>query len=362
MAFTTYPTHPSAEFLKLQQAIRSLNGVRLTDALPKSLYELRVWRGVLGLVVSAALYIGSLAAIAHAPHWLLVGPLWLLAGLGGVGLLAIAHECGHHTFCRSWRLNHWVGQLVLLPMLFPFHGWRHTHNQHHHHTNNIELDTDWVPLPAEQYLRMGRWDRLVYRAVRSWLFWFGTVRYQWHSGFKPGSFPQRQARNDVRLSIVAVALFAATYLPLLAYFTGWQGLLLYFVGPWIGIHVWFSLTTLMQHVRQDTPFLTSKNWTPNAARLLLTTAYRLPAPLQFVTHNLLVHTPHHVAPIVPFYNLPAAQAALQAAYPGLLHERRFTLGEFLRVLRHCHLYDAHHGFYVPFRDLHKPAASRRARA
>ncbi|MFP3633159.1 fatty acid desaturase, partial [Burkholderia sp. SIMBA_045] len=75
-----------ARFDEFMQKSKSLEGVRLTDAIPKSLYEPRVWRGILGFVVSYAAYIGALVGIAYAPHWLFYVPLWLLAGLGGWGL------------------------------------------------------------------------------------------------------------------------------------------------------------------------------------------------------------------------------------------------------------------------------------
>lgn len=163
----------------------------------------------------------------------------------------------------------------------------------------------------------------------------------------------------MRRSITVVLLFAAIYLPALVYFTGLTGLLLYFVAPWIAFHVWFSTTTMMHHTIDELPFLTKQYWTPNASRLLLTTDYNYPKWLHFFTHNISVHTAHHVAPITPFYNLPKAREAIKRAYPGMLREKKFTFRGLFRIVRSCHFYDPVHGYYVAFGEPERPFPERR---
>ena len=143
-------------------------------------------------------------------------------------------------------------------------------------------------------------------------------------------------------------LFAAIYFSALIYFTGWSGFILYFFGPWLGIHAWFSTTTMMHHVHEDIPYLTNEHWKLNASRLLMTTDYRYSKVLHFFTHNISLHTAHHVAPIVPFYNLPKAQEALKKAFPELIREKDFSWAEVWKVIRYCHLYDPKLGYYLPF--------------
>jgi omega-6 fatty acid desaturase (delta-12 desaturase) len=353
MPAVSFPTVPSPDFVAVKSKVRALDGVRLTDAIPKSYYEPRLVRGLLGFVVSYSLYIGAIVGVAYAPHWLLYIPLWLLAGLGGWGLHCIAHDCGHQSFSRFRALNVAIGHLALLPLIYPFHAWRHVHALHHSHANNLELDTDWRPLPRALYDRMSLMQRMVYTGTRTWGFWAGTINYWRVSGFRPSFFPKREMRQDVRRSIGFVLAVAAVYFPVLIHYTGLTGFLLYFVAPWIATHAFFSATTLMHHAAQDLPFLTSEHWTPNASRLLLTTDYVYPKWLLFLTHNISIHTAHHVAPIVPFYNLPKAQLALKAAFPGMLREKRFTFGALWTVLRHCHFYDPEAGYYLDF-----PSSSR----
>ncbi|MDR6116520.1 MULTISPECIES: alpha/beta fold hydrolase [unclassified Sphingomonas] len=353
MVTITMPSNKTEKFDSLLHASKSLDGVRLTDAIPKDLYEPRLARGLLSLSVSYAIYIGAVVATAHV-HWAFYLPLWLLAGLGGWGLFCVAHDCGHNSFSRNRKFNHVIGHIALLPLLYPFHGWRHMHNMHHANTNSLELDVDWRPVLRSQYDAMPWWDKLVYGSTRSWLFWLGTVNYQRHSGFRPAMFAKREARNEVRRSILFMAVAALLYLPALVYFTGFTGLIIYFVMPWFAIHAWFSVTTMMHHISEDTPFLTREHWTSNASRLLVTTDYTYPKWLLFLTHYISVHTAHHVAPVIPHYNLPKAQTALKKAFPGMVREKPMSVRALWRVARHCHLYDPVDGFYEAF-DAAAPA-------
>ena len=78
-------------------------------------------------------------------------------------------------------------------------------------------------------------------------------------------------------------------------------------------------------------------------------------PLLFLTHNISIHTAHHVAPKVPFYRLNEAQAALRAALPGMIREKPFSWRALYDAARYCHLYDPETGFYQAFD--HRPSHS-----
>lgn len=344
----SYPTSPDKDFEDFLRKSELIKDERLAAAIPREYFTPRVWRGMLGFAVSWALYIGAIVGMAFSPYWVLDIPLLVVAGLGGWGLHCIAHDCGHGSFSRSRRLNSIIGHVSLLPLIYPFHAWRHVHNLHHTYTNNLELDTDWKPLPAQVYDRMPLWQKVIYRSTRTWAFWGGTINYWRVSGFRPSFFPKKEMRRDVRRSVWVVAAFMAVYFPPLIYFTGVKGLLLYFVAPWILIHAWFSTTTLMHHSASDVPYLTSEHWTKNAGRLLLTTDYRYPRWLLFLTHNISVHTAHHVAPPVPFYNLVKAQEALKEKYPGLIRERDLGPRYLWHIVRRLHFYNTESGYYSDF--------------
>lgn len=348
MATYRFPSAPGKDFEEFLRKSEQIKDERLAAAIPREYFTPRVRRGLLGFAVSWALYIGAIVGLAFAPSWLLYPPLIAVAGLGGWGLHCIAHDCGHGSFSRSRKLNFAIGHVSLLPLIYPFHAWRHVHNMHHSHTNNLELDTDWTPVPAAMYDRMSLWDKAVYHGTRTWAFWGGTINYWIVSGFRPSFYPKREMRRDVRRSALFVLAVGVLYFPPLIYFTGVRGLLLYFVAPWLATHAWFSTTTLMHHSASDVPYLTSEYWTKNAGRLLLTTDYVYPRWLLFLTHNISVHTAHHVAPPIPFYNLPKAQQALKEAYPGMVRERTFDVRQLWQIVRRLHFYNTESGFYSDF--------------
>ncbi|MFC3456086.1 fatty acid desaturase [Amycolatopsis speibonae] len=341
------PVTPGLE--EFLEKSRSLEGKRLADSIPEEYFEPQVGRGLLGFLLSAGVYVGSVTGILLIPQWPLWIPLWITAGLGGWGLHCIAHDCGHGSFSRSRRFNVLVGGIALIPLFYPFHSWRHVHNMHHAHTNDIELDTDWRPLPPHLYDKLSPVGKLVYAGTRTWAFWGGTIRYWLLSGFRPTFFPKASMRREVRHSIVFTLVVGTVYLGTLVLVAGPWALLTAFLAPWLATHLWFSATTLMHHSANDLPFLDSRHWTRNAGKLLMTTDYTYPKPLRVLTHNISIHSPHHVAPAIPFYRLPQAQEALKQAHPGMVRERKFTPAAFWRILKDLHLHDAEQGgFYQDF--------------
>lgn len=347
MTASAIPAQADANYREVVELIESVEKQKLAAAVPKAFYEPRVVRSLVGFFASYALYAAAVWGLSVVPHWGFYIPLWIAAGLGGWGLHCIAHDAGHGSFSRSKRLNTWVGHLSLLPMIYPFHAWRHVHNMHHAATNSLEQDTDWRPIDWATFKRASLFDQINYATNRTVLFWLGTAAYWLVSGFRPSFFPQSKVRAEVRRSILFVLLASAAYISALWYFTGFTGVLLYFVGPWVAIHVWFSITTLMHHVSEDLPFLSSAHWTRKGGALL-TIDYKYPKWLHFFTHNISIHTVHHIAPGIPSYNLPMATDALKEAHPGIVRERDFSFRQLWRIVTRCHLYDPETGYYRSF--------------
>jgi omega-6 fatty acid desaturase (delta-12 desaturase) len=345
MSQTLTTTERDPRFNEFMEKSDALEGAKVTASIPREYLQPSVARGFLGFAVSLSVYVGGLVGVAVLDRWYLVAPLVVIAGLGGWGLHCIGHDCGHGSFSRNRRLNFVMGHVSLLPLLYPFHAWRHVHNQHHAHTNSLELDVDWRPISEAVYRRMPLRHRIIYVSMRTWAVWAGSINYWLQSGLKPSFFPKREVRREVRRSMLFVAVVGGACLTTLTYFTGWQGLLLYFVAPWFAIHSWFSITTLMHHSAEDIPYLPAQYWTRNASRLLVTTDYVYPRWLLFLTHNISLHTAHHVSPAVPFYNLGKAQAALVQAYPDMVRVEKASVGELWKIVRKCRFYDPISGLY-----------------
>jgi omega-6 fatty acid desaturase (delta-12 desaturase) len=67
-------------------------------------------------------------------------------------------------------------------------------------------------------------------------------------------------------------------------------------------------------------------------------------------HNILIHTPHHVDPRIPYYHLREAYADLAAHYGQYIHEMRFSLRGVWRIFRECQLYDYENRRWLRFRQ------------
>ena len=235
-----------------------------------------VARGFAGFAVSLSLYVGAVIGIGSS-----IGGTWSchwssIAGLGGWGLHCIGHDCGHGSFSRNRRLNFVVGHLALLPLLYPFHAWRHVHNWHHAHTNSLELDSDWRPISEAVYRRMPLRYRVSMSACapgrcgqgRSTT---GPIRFPAFVIFRRRRSVAKCAGQSVFVVTVRRRISHAAHLPCrLARATA------LFRRAWFAIHAWFSITTLMHHSSEDIPFLPDQYWTRNASKLLVTTDFIYP--------------------------------------------------------------------------------------
>jgi len=353
MSQANIPIYADDNYKQLVSRIEDLKDERLGKAIPKELYKKNTFKSLVGFFASYALYLGSIVAIAFSPHWTVTIVCLIAAGLGAWGLHCIAHDCGHGSLSNNRSLNMIVGHLSLIPLLYPFHAWRHVHNMHHGATNNLEMDTDWRPISKDIYNRMAFWDRTEYLFNRSIGFWAGTLQYWWKSGFRPSFFPQKKARNEVRRSILFVVIVGVIIFSTLGYYTGIKGILLYFILPLLSTHIWFSVVTLMHHTAEDLPFLEKENWSLNGSRILLTTDYLYPKWILWFTHNITIHAAHHVSPTIPYFNLPKAQEALKEAYPGMIREKKFSFKILWGIVTKCHFYDPQTGYYLSAKEAKK---------
>lgn len=71
--------------------------------------------------------------------------------------------------------------------------------------------------------------------------------------------------SQVLVSWMACAAFAFVALPVLTYFTGFEGLIKYWLMPWLGYHFWMSTFTVIHHTAPHIPFKKAAEW--NAAKV-----------------------------------------------------------------------------------------------
>jgi fatty acid desaturase len=83
-----------------------------------------------------------------------------------------------------------------------------------------------------------------------------------------------------------VAAFAGIALPALVYYTGWWGLVKYWLMPWLGYHFWMSAFTVVHHTAPHIPFKVSTS-EHQSATLNMQAAVKQIWPVTLSCHHLL---------------------------------------------------------------------------
>ncbi len=341
----------------LEQCRAQLTTAELVKTIPRECFVRKPGREAAAIATSIGVSIAAWWLLVINPYWWLLPPIWFLAGTAVWGLYVIGHDCGHGSFSSSGKVNAVVGHFLLTPFLYPFHAWRLLHHHHHSNTNSLERDIDWRPLPVAVYRKLSVRPRFVYRMIRTWFWWAGTM-HQWATmAFDLKRFKEGKDRDSVRFSIIVVAIYAAVFFPTMLATVGVWGLVKYFFVPWAIAYGWFSTVTLMHHSHVEVPFLDKLRWSAATANLAMTIYCRFPRWCEFLSHDINVHVPHHIAPSIPFYRLRQAHEAIKSRWPDLVREKRFRWRDLVHTLRSCQLVDRKSGFYVDF-----SAAQRKKRA
>lgn len=325
---------------------RGLTISQVVSVIPKSCFKRDITRAWLGVATSVGATSFAYYLIAINPYPWLLPFLWFFAGTAAWGLFTLGHECGHHSFSHNRTLNNILGHLMLTPLLYPFHSWQHLHNFHHTHTNSLEEDVDWLPMGMPMYAKTTWTARLIHLWLHSWGWWSGSLLHWMVHPFNKDSFPKPREWAEVRFSILWVVLFASVVFPTLYYYTGFWGIIKYYVMPWLVYFACFSTFTLLHHTDPEIPILDRYHWSPVASNLTTTIHCNFPGWIELLSHDINVHIPHHLAPGIPFYHLRTAHAALKAHYPALVHETTFSWSLLHRVLVTCHLFHRPSGLYI----------------
>jgi len=310
----------------------------IVKTLPKEVFELdhgKAWTAVLTSIVSmsACLYIISISP------WYMLPFAWALAGTAFTGFFVVGHDAGHRSFHKNNLVEDIVGTLMFAPLIYPFEPWRIKHNHHHAHTNKLEEDTAWVPIEEE---KMAQWDST---ASSLFKFFLGTPVKLWASvghwaiwHFDLNKYTEKQ-RPRVLVSLAAVAAFVLIGMPAIVHFTGFAGLAKYWLMPWLGYHFWMSTFTVIHHTAPHIPFRPAAVWNAAKAQLSGTVHCDFPAWVEFLTHDISVHVPHHVSSKIPWYNLRKAHASLLENWGPYMALCDFNWRVVKNAVLECHLYD-----------------------
>lgn len=290
------------------------------------------------LVCDFALYGASLAGLVMARNgWILA--VLVVVNAAAIGrLFVLGHDACHGSgYPRRW-MNQLVGRLAFLPSLTPFSGWELGHNTLHHGFTNLRgKDYVYAPLTRAEYLALPRWRRALERAYRHPL---GpglcyAVEIWWKRLLFGGDIGRR-------LAYAWDSMQVAGYMGGLAAAVWWAGgePLWAVVAPQV---LWLNLmgfVTYQHHTHPDVVWFDDRRqWDPLATQIENTVHVEFPRVFGWLLRNIMEHGAHHVDVKIPLFQLPQAQAALEAMFPERVPVVKFRWREYWANCRRCQLYD-----------------------
>ncbi len=319
---------PSADQFQLKDILQTL---------PRECFQKQRQKAWATVLINVLLVGLGYWGLAIAP-WFLLPILWIFTGTALTGFFVIAHDCGHRSFANRKWVNDLVGHLTLLPLIYPFHSWRHLHNIHHAHTNKLDVDNAWNPPAPEFYETVTPILRPLFKSVRGRFWWLGSIGHWAMYHFDWSQFQGKQ-RSQVKFSVLVVIIFATIALPLLLLTTGIWGVIKFWVIPWMVYHFWMSTFTLVHHTAPDIPYFPADQWHEAKNQLTGTVHCDYPRWVEFLCHDINVHIPHHISTAIPWYNLRLAHRSLQQNWQNYLYECRFSWALMKKITDRCHIYD-----------------------
>jgi omega-6 fatty acid desaturase (delta-12 desaturase) len=317
-------------------------------------YERSVARAMGAFVLDLALYAAAVWAAIVVSNPVLTLVFGGLAGVATAFAFVWGHDAAHGALFRSDRLAEVLGTIAMLPSLNMYRLWVFGHNKVHHGFTSLSvIDWIWRPLTIDEYRALSRRGRLVYRLERHpatcllhyllRVWWPGMVR------FRPD--PRARQVKGVALS-KAISFGYALALGALAWWlAGPLTAVAVVVVPFL-VFTWFiAFFIYLHHTHPQVKFYDDRReWSALDGQLRSSITIRSSRLWEQLTHNILVHTPHHVDTRIPFYRLRQASADLAGRYDDQITTYRFRWRTVREIFRTCQLYDFDEHRWYRFAD------------
>lgn len=273
-------------------------------------------------------------------------------------IFTLGHDACHDALTAHPRLNIWLARVAFIPSAHAASLWILGHNQIHHGFTNLKgRDYVWAPMSPAEYAVASAGRRAFYRLCRGP---FGALPYRlvnmwWKKFFLPiAPEARRRWRHHVFDSGFVLLSQGGMIAALMA--TGqtldpakplWLIVVLGWVLPFLVFNWLIGTVEYVHHTHPTIPWFDDRTkW--KAARVELCTAHvRLPQPLHLLSNNIMEHNAHHMDPGIPFYQLATTQEQLRRLTEGILF-LKLGLGSYLRIVRHCKLFDFERGRWTQF--------------
>lgn len=319
---------------------------------PESLYRKDFSRWKMPLLRDAILFFGGflLATLAPLPFSLLGA---VFCGIGISAFFVLGHDAAHGTAFDVPEKNHRLAFWLFLPSLSPEPLWVLGHNRlHHGFTSLTERDWIWAPPTLEEFRAaslLGRANIIFSRHISG--FWWYYLSQVWFPGMvKFEKWGWKNRKLQVLLFFVGWSLTAF----LLGGFLGWIfGVLI----PFLLFQQTIATVVYLNHTHPRTKFFFSKEgWNMVEAQLRNSVTWSSPL-WNFLLHNILLHTPHHVDTRLPFYSLPNAVQILREKFPSDVVFDTFSWTKLYLYTQRCFLFSEEKGWISFSQALEFPETS-----
>ncbi|MFN0059755.1 MAG: fatty acid desaturase family protein [Planctomycetota bacterium] len=300
-----------------------------------------------------------LVGAAVAPWWPLRLGASLMGGLLLVRAFILYHDVMHKSLFRDSAFARAVFQLFGMILLAPPRYWRSTHNFHHANVGKpirqeigasllVTSDIGAFPLMTTGMWReVSFWQRLRYRVSRhplTLLAAYVTVFF-----LNLSLIPLLQNPKKFWDGAVSILAHGAVVAGLCVFFgvtTACFAFLLPFtIAAAAGAYLFFA-----QHNYEGMNVLKPEEWTYYRGATESSSFMRMSRVTHWFTGNIGYHHLHHLNPLIPFYRLPEAMAAV----PELQHPQATSLRprDIFACLR-LNLWDPERQRLVTYRDAGK---------
>ena len=265
----------------------------------------------------------------------------LISGWATSVLFVWGHDAAHGALFKNKNIAEFFGTIAMLPSFNMYRLWCYGHNRvHHGFTSMTEVDWIWKPLTPAQYQALSPFKRLVYRLERALptcaLHYFLRVWWQKMIRFKLPEFNLQFFLIKLATLILAITSLALAYSYSGSIFTAICAV----VVPFIVFNYVIAFFVYLHHTHPNIPyFKTRDEWSFAVGGLRCSTVIRMSQLYEILTHNIMIHIPHHVDFRVPFYNLKAAYADLHAEYNEHITEYKFSWRQVWHIFTNCKLFD-----------------------
>jgi omega-6 fatty acid desaturase (delta-12 desaturase) len=220
-----------------------------------------------------------------------------------VRIFIIFHDCGHGSFFRSKTLNRIVGIITGLIVFTPYNKWHHEHAIHHQTVGNLDKRGigDVKTLTVDEYLKLSKWQRFLYRLYRNPFFLFGVAPMLIFTILQRFTKKGMTIMEKLYVHLSTFAIIVCIFLLILL--IGWKTFLLIqlpilYIATAHGVWLFY-----VQHQFRYVVWTDSVNWDYKTTALKGSSMFKLPGVLNWFTGNIGYHHIHHLSPMIPNYNL-----------------------------------------------------------